>query len=766
MKKLFIFIFGLFSILSISQTQTFNGVKTFTSAPVFQTLTAGRIPFSGTGSVFSDSSRLLWNNTSSYFEINGNTYGLRLKETLNNSYVDIVNSGFGSSSLVFKSNYGSGKTLMTLLNPTGTNAAQLAIGDVISVPAESQLYLYGGNNGANMDLRGKTTRDEANMDFEGSDWASSPNSLGFSYFGPNYDIGGTIMGYPKIKTGVVRFNNAENALIVSNNGVDVTPIRFGINDSEVLNIDNEGMKLLAGKGITSEWEFGNMLLSGDYNGQGNERQFQFLSGGNGVDIGTESIVQITANPETGIGFHSQTNSTTSGDLNLFSDTLNFSSVSGSNSSSFTVSAIDNNFASISSHISGGIQGVQHTFSQNESSTYQFFVNDAGGGDYKQVITQQKTIGDKQENRYTIEDISSSITDSDLTHLTDSYGSVYYYDDNVNSSVFGVGSTYSTGASRYSVSIGDSNSNGNGTSIQVDDNNEFIDLRTNSGVGFANTSSGRVIITPADATTDRQQRLADRDGVISLDNEVIRTITATTNLISSDKHIDVSSGTFTIPFNVSATSSTVYGKEFIITNSGSGIVTLDANGTETIGGKLTYVVPAESGLEFRSNGTNWILTNRFKQENFNRTQWSQNISTTAIADATSLNLLTLIPNASKVANGTDGGINELNIASNSILIPWRGTPMTHQIRLTGTLATGTDQHYGITLRRTADNSIISSYEINRNADVGLFTVDFVTYTGSSSDPFVTGGFYLSFDNNSGASVDLTTNLNLFITSNFK
>lgn len=210
-------------------------------------------------------------------ELSGNTFALRLKETLNNSYVDIVNTSLGSSSLQFKSSYGSGKTLMTLLNKTGTNASQLAVGNVSSIPAESQLYIYGGDNGANIDMRGLTTRDETNMDLEGSDWETSPNSLGFSYFGPNFSTGGTILGYPKIKTGVVRFNNADNALITSSNATGVTPIRFGINDSEVLNIDNNGLNILNGSHGISKADDGLGLSDG------NGGMFQLGNFGNTYD---------------------------------------------------------------------------------------------------------------------------------------------------------------------------------------------------------------------------------------------------------------------------------------------------------------------------------------------------------------------------------------------------------------------------------------------------------------------------------------------------
>lgn len=258
-------------------------------------------------------------------------------------------------------------------------------------------------------------------------------------------------------------------------------------------------------------------------------------------------------------------------------------------------------------------------------------------------------------------------------------------------------------------------------------------------------------------------LALKPSLSYVDRPAIRTVTSSTNLTPSDKTLNISSGTFTVTINTAIGFS---GITYQIVNSGSGIITLDPNGTETINGVLTLIVPSQSGYTIKSDGSNWVIIDKFRQESLNRTQWSQNISNTTIADGTSLNILTLIPNNSKVSNGTDGGINELNIAFNGIIINWHGTPMTHEIRVIYTLSTGTDQNYNMELRRIVDDSVIGTAQIDRNSDTGIATAIFSTYTGSSTDPFVVNGFYIAFRNNSGASVDITTNLNLFITSYFR
>lgn len=209
-----------------------------------------------------------------------------------------------------------------------------------------------------------------------------------------------------------------------------------------------------------------------------------------------------------------------------------------------------------------------------------------------------------------------------------------------------------------------------------------------------------------------------------------------------------------------------GKEIEVINTGIGTPVLVPIGGENIGGFASLNMPPGTGYKVVSNGIYWKILSKLRLETLNRTQWIENIALTTINNATSLNLLTLIPNASKAVNGTDGGVNELNIVTDKIKTNWKGAVQSHHIRLGLTIETGTDQHYLLTLRRYADNSIIGVVQLNRNADTGLCTADFLTYTYGPSDPFVTGGFYLSLDNNSGAAMNITTGLNLLITTYFK
>ena len=205
--------------------------------PVTGTFVAGRVPYSSSNSTLTDSSKLLWNNTNSYFEVNGNAPRFTLKNNLNNFSTYFTNNANGT---LFLKNH-QDKTLAVFNNPVwSTDQPQMSIGNVSSIPTESQLYVYGGKNGANIDARGSATVDECNIDLEGNDWTTSPNSLGFSYFSSKATSFGTMLGYPKNKLGVIRFQDTNYAIINSEKVEGISPIRFGINDIEIGNVNDKG----------------------------------------------------------------------------------------------------------------------------------------------------------------------------------------------------------------------------------------------------------------------------------------------------------------------------------------------------------------------------------------------------------------------------------------------------------------------------------------------------------------------------------------------
>lgn len=80
-------------------------------------------------------------------------------------------------------------------------------------------------------------------------------------------------------------------------------------------------------------------------------------------------------------------------------------------------------------------------------------------------------------------------------------------------------------------------------------------------------------------------------------------TANYTLTSSDFTVNCTSGTFTItlPSAIGITA-----RAYEITNTGSGIITLDAFGSETIQGDLTQTIYQDETFLVRSTGANWIV----------------------------------------------------------------------------------------------------------------------------------------------------------------
>ena len=81
------------------------------------------------------------------------------------------------------------------------------------------------------------------------------------------------------------------------------------------------------------------------------------------------------------------------------------------------------------------------------------------------------------------------------------------------------------------------------------------------------------------------------------------IFATETLAATDENVEITSGTFSLflPTAVGLT-----GKRYTLVNSGGGIITVDADGTETINGNLTEVLIAGDSLEVISNNGNWLI----------------------------------------------------------------------------------------------------------------------------------------------------------------
>lgn len=99
----------------------------------------------------------------------------------------------------------------------------------------------------------------------------------------------------------------------------------------------------------------------------------------------------------------------------------------------------------------------------------------------------------------------------------------------------------------------------------------------------------------------------RNGLISLGSVTLpyTAITSTYTVGENDYFINAVIGTFTINL---PTAVGIQGKSYLIKNSGTGIITVDANSSETIDGVPTKELTSEESLQIISDGSNWFITN--------------------------------------------------------------------------------------------------------------------------------------------------------------
>lgn len=154
-------------------------------------------------------------------------------------------------------------------------------------------------------------------------------------------------------------------------------------------------------------------------------------------------------------------------------------------------------------------------------------------------------------------------------------------------------------------------------------------------------------------------------------------------------------------------------------------------------------------------------------NVSETQWDvPDIGAQVVANGASLNLLTLINNATHKNATNSDTFDQLNIVSNSIKTTFIGSKTIHLVRLSFNILSGVDQFYQIQIRRTVDDSVVYRSQMQRNTDETIQTIEMTTRTLSGSDPFTINGFYIAFVNNSGASATLDDALSLVIISTYQ
>ncbi|MFN5425576.1 MAG: hypothetical protein ACK5A2_09385 [Bacteroidota bacterium] len=121
------------------------------------------------------------------------------------------------------------------------------------------------------------------------------------------------------------------------------------------------------------------------------------------------------------------------------------------------------------------------------------------------------------------------------------------------------------------------------------NASSVDAGTGNG-SFGNVYSGGIV-----------QML----GVNVKYRNISATYTATT---SDDYFINITSGTFTLNL---PTAATPYGQVYVIKNSGTGTITVDPNGSQTIDGATTFTMNVQNGsITIIGDGSNWKIVSKY------------------------------------------------------------------------------------------------------------------------------------------------------------
>lgn len=105
----------------------------------------------------------------------------------------------------------------------------------------SRMFVFGGANGANIDVMGDSTifgGDQAVIELEGADYSSTAASIAMQYYGSTIAFG-TTLGYPNADLGIIRFQGsaASTAIIATMNAY---ALRFGTDATERMAISATG----------------------------------------------------------------------------------------------------------------------------------------------------------------------------------------------------------------------------------------------------------------------------------------------------------------------------------------------------------------------------------------------------------------------------------------------------------------------------------------------------------------------------------------------
>lgn len=198
---------------------------------------------------------------------------------------------------------------------------------------------------------------------------------------------------------------------------------------------------------------------------------------------------------------------------------------------------------------------------------------------------------------------------------------------------------------------------------------------------------------------------------------------------------------------------------------------DVSGTPVLHVKNSsgVVTPAESGVATVNS-----VNGNVELRSFDITQWSKTLpSNINVSNGSTYNLFESLTDSDKTAvSATNSGALSITqeVADNDhIHANWQNIVEFWTIRVLMQLDQGGTDYYRVQLRRKTDDSVVSTHPFsidNNDMPEQSISLNILTYVGSDTDPFVNGGFYLLFLNNSGGTATITGNLNVLITRNYQ
>jgi len=122
----------------------------------------------------------------------------------------------------------------------------------------------------------------------------------------------------------------------------------------------------------------------------------------------------------------------------------------------------------------------------------------------------------------------------------------------------------------------------------------------SGCNY-NTIIGNTVVGPV--TEEISVQGMNTSWLNNIPSDNYRAITALRTLDATDYLIDCTANTFTVTL---PTAVGITGRVYIIKNTGTGVITVDGNSSETIDGVTTQTLNQWDSMTISSNGSNWII----------------------------------------------------------------------------------------------------------------------------------------------------------------